>query len=1490
MRKIFLVLALTIFPTLIWAQTAAEISAQTEDDKGFITRLLQDKLSGAGRQVTIDGFRGALSSRATFDQMTISDADGVWITLNDGAIQWNRSALLRGRIEVGELSAAEILLPRLPGVGGEAKAEAGEFALPDLPVGINIDKIEAARVELGEPVIGLPASVSLSGTMQLAGGEGTAVLSIDRLDGPRGQFALDAGYSNETKVLKLDLKLDEDADGLFVNLVDLYDKPSVVAEISGEGPLSEFVADINLATDGQPRVTGRASAVSETAENGDPGTAFRLELGGDVASLLPPENRTFFGPDTQFLADGWRGQNGRIELPVLMIDTDALNLSGSLTANDQGAPQSAVILMTFGADAGATELPVLLPFGEDLRVNDGRLTLQYDAAEGAGWTLQGRVGAIDTAGTRIGALTLDGGGLVSLNGGALEGVTGKIDFGATGIEFDDAGLAQAVGEAITGQTDFDFTPGNAVELSGLTVNGTDYGLAGNLLVSGLAGGITLSGDMNARYDALARLSTLAGRPVTGRADAQLSGVYTVLTNGFFVDADINGTDITVDQKQLDRLLEGEAQITLQARRDVDGVTLDDLRINAQRLTAEASGYLNSDSTDVKATLRMPSLTDADPEFGGSLVMDGFLTGPTGQRRLTLTGDAEDLRVGIPELAGALQGKTSLAVIAAEKDGIYAVERFSLSNAQLTADGEGNFGQDTLDARLNLSMPDLTVLGRGWSGGVTAEALALAEDGARRLEVKGKGTDLRLGQEQVDAALVGDTDLALSAIERDGVITLNNLNLSNGQMDVTAGGIYGEGVTDLTAEADIRSLGSFGSGWRGSVRADASLREDGTGGRRLVVDATGQDVGFGQAQLDGALRGTSRLALRGVERDGVFTIDEARIASPNVNGSATGSVGGGATDLDAQLVAGDLRFLGNGIAGAISADASVTEQAGQRRIVASGTATGLSVGQERVDPLLAGQTIFDLAATQGPQGLSVERLMVRNPQLQVTADGSPTAGLNVDARLSDLRLVNPALQGPAQVTGTLREDGPNYAVNLAAQAPGGTRAQISGSAARDGSTADLRISGLSDAAIANPFLRTRSVEGPVSFDLRLQGRPSLDALSGQVQLTNGRLVDPKLGVRMDNLSLTADLAGGRINVNGGGAMASGGQLTISGPVDIASGTLDIAIGLNDVVVRDPNLYEATLRGSLRISGEQAAGPLVSGQIDVLTAEIRIPSTGLGGAKSIPDIRHVGDDQDVRSTRAKAGLAAWPSRDAVAAGMSGPAATPPANPPRLDLTINAPNQFFIRGRGVDAEMGGSLRLTGTSRNVVPIGTLELIRGRVDLLGKRFDLTEGLVELQGSLMPVIRLVAETEQDGITTRVIIDGEARDPDITFESSPDLPQEEVLSQLLFGRGLDNISPLQAAQLANAVAVLAGRGGEGIIGRLRSGIGLDDLDLATDDEGNVQVRAGKYLSENVYSDVSVDDSGKSQINLNLDINETLRARGSVNTDGESTIGVYFERDY
>ena len=231
-----------------------------------------------------------------------------------------------------------------------------------------------------------------------------------------------------------------------------------------------------------------------------------------------------------------------------------------------------------------------------------------------------------------------------------------------------------------------------------------------------------------------------------------------------------------------------------------------------------------------------------------------------------------------------------------------------------------------------------------------------------------------------------------------------------------------------------------------------------------------------------------------------------------------------------------------------------------------------------------------------------------------------------------------------------------------------------------------------------------------------------------------------------------------------------------------------------------------------------------------------------------------------------------------------------PLELDLVLNAPGRVFVRGRGLDAELGGSLRLGGTTRATVPAGSFQLIRGRLDLLGNRFVLTDGSASMIGSFLPFIRLTATTESGGVLTSVTLAGQADSPEITFSSVPELPQDEVLARLIFRRALTSLSPFQAAQLALSVATLTGRADDSILGRTRAAMGLDDLDFTVDAQGNTQLRAGRALGERVYTDVSVDSAGRGEVSINLNLSPSVTLRGRADTQGGSGIGLFFERDY
>jgi translocation and assembly module TamB len=316
--------------------------------------------------------------------------------------------------------------------------------------------------------------------------------------------------------------------------------------------------------------------------------------------------------------------------------------------------------------------------------------------------------------------------------------------------------------------------------------------------------------------------------------------------------------------------------------------------------------------------------------------------------------------------------------------------------------------------------------------------------------------------------------------------------------------------------------------------------------------------------------------------------------------------------------------------------------------------------------------------------------------------------------------------------------------------------------------------------------------------------------------------------------------------------------------------------------DPELYEVILGGGLTFDGPLTGGALIAGAVQLEQTEIRVPESGFSSASDLVGLTHVNEPGPVLETRIKAGL--------VNTGEDRLGASEPGRPFRLDLTISAPSRVFVRGRGIDAELGGQIRLAGTTEAVIPAGQFSLIRGRLDILGKRLVLSEAELDLAGRLVPNLRVVAENRGQDVTSQVTVEGPADDPTITFSSVPQLPQEEVLAQLLFGRDLSRLSALQAAQLANAVAVLAGRGGEGIVSRLRSGFGLDDLDVTTTADGETALTAGRYLTENVYTEIQTGLGGETSVSLNFDLRDGVTARARVETNGDSALGLFIQRDY
>lgn len=805
-------------------------------------------------------------------------------------------------------------------------------------------------------------------------------------------------------------------------------------------------------------------------------------------------------------------------------------------------------------------------------------------------------------------------------------------------------------------------------------------------------------------------------------------------------------------------------------------------------------------------------------------------------------------------------------------------------------------------------------GDGWTlagalSGFRREGLTIAAvtlDGSGRIARAGAGTRVRAGGTvsfSADGMAPADPALAAAVgpkLKGKAVFFWQEGDpLRLPSFDVTGQGYGAKGNATVTAgasgatvqgriAADVADMARFSLLAGRDLGGSGMLSFEGSAGVLsgafdVEGTVTGTDLTLGSAELDRLLAGQSRIVASARRDETGITLRSLDLAAATLTASASGRIATGASDLAGTLDFSDLAALGPGYRGALKATARMTEADGVRRFSLDGTGEGLGVGQAEIDRVLSGRAELSLGATETNGRLRLDRMSLTNPQLSVTANGvaeGATRRLDLSARLNDMALLVPGFPGPLTAKGNLTDTADGYAVDLAGEGPGATNARVIGTVTRDFGTADLAINGGGQAAIVNPFIEPRNIEGPVRFDLRLAGPPALASLQGRVALDGGRLVAPTFGIELENLGLAAELSGGRAVLSGRSAVRGGGEVALSGPVTLTRPYPgELSIRLSAARLRDPELFDTTVSGTVAVNGPLLGGAAISGGVSLGRTEVRVPSTGLGADPVLRDITHVNEPRQVHETRVRAGLGP------VEAGTAsrGPAYA-------IDLGVSAPERIFVRGRGLDAEMGGAVRLTGTTAAIVPSGRFSLIRGRLDLLGKRFTIDEGSIELQGALTPYIRFAAQNESDGITATIVIEGEASAPEIRFTSSPELPEEEVIAQLLFGRDLNNLSPLQAAQLASAVAELAGRGGEGIVTKLRNSFGLDDLDVTADEGGTAVVRAGKYLSEKVYTDVTLGAEGKTEINLNLDVRPGVTARGRLGSDGSTGLGVYWERDY
>ena len=156
---------------VVLGQDVAQMS--DAEQKDWLTTFVQDRLSTPERQISLSNIDGALGSDVSIREITISDAQGVWLRINNARLNWNQAALFLGRLEVRSLAANSIEYLRNAVADNQVDlppAEAGTLQIPQFPVAIVLQELAIPQVTFGEQVFGLGSQISLNGAFTLDGG------------------------------------------------------------------------------------------------------------------------------------------------------------------------------------------------------------------------------------------------------------------------------------------------------------------------------------------------------------------------------------------------------------------------------------------------------------------------------------------------------------------------------------------------------------------------------------------------------------------------------------------------------------------------------------------------------------------------------------------------------------------------------------------------------------------------------------------------------------------------------------------------------------------------------------------------------------------------------------------------------------------------------------------------------------------------------------------------------------------------------------------------------------------------------------------------------------------------------------------------------------------------------------------------------------------------------------------------------------------------
>lgn len=436
--------------------------------------------------------------------------------------------------------------------------------------------------------------------------------------------------------------------------------------------------------------------------------------------------------------------------------------------------------------------------------------------------------------------------------------------------------------------------------------------------------------------------------------------------------------------------------------------------------------------------------------------------------------------------------------------------------------------------------------------------------------------------------------------------------------------------------------------------------------------------------------------------------------------------------------------------------------------------------------------------------------------------------------------------------------------------------------------DLKAQGAIPLPLFNSFLPANKIQlgGKVFItNGHLEGSFSKPILEGQIEVKEGKFFSEASHLNFSHISALGYCHNQKFTLKKFAAHSlNGGKLLADGWISFVSSAELVAslnLQLDHAEYSDGDIVFATVSGKGKITGNLLKQPLIQGDLTLDRTLLHIPSK----LNTIHQIRvvHTNISEAELITLKRASTEEKRTSETKNAN-------PKENEPKLDLNLATAMPIFVHGMGINVEMGGKMKISGSLYHLNPVGRFQMIRGHFNLLSHSLTFNDGSIDFIGNLEPHLDFTATTTTEKITANIRLSGSIRNIKLNFSSTPTLPEEEILAYLLFNHPVNRLSPFQIVELASVAAQFSGLADSNILNILPASLGLDNFDISTDAQGYTHVQTGKYINNNLYLGVETGTDNQTKGTVNIDLTDKLKAKGSLNAQGNSSFGLIFEKDY